>query len=350
MRPGIDDPAWNAAAGEVIRGLDEAIGLLLRAGRPPRRGGPGRQRPRVRPLPGPGPRQPDPDRRGRRPAARARRAGSRVGREQARDHLRLWGAKRDDPTARSSSFDLSVAAQFPFDWKRTLAFAPHQDTAAMVYLNSTAAPRRAPRCRRPARSTRPAPPPRRRWPRPATPRPAQPLFPQIIADRRGLRHRPGPRGLSRPDRPARRALLGPHQARPARPGSSPTRTSPARTAPRGSSPSPAPASPPGRTSSRPARRHARRPEPPRPADPRPHRGQADRRLARPRRRCPVSVPARTAPIARHLDGPHRQPSSSTRPRSRRSSSSGWPTSATWNDRSGPDAATPVRPPEGWRVS
>ena len=55
---------------------------------------------------------------------------------QAADHLRLWGAKRDDPEARSASFDQSIAAQFPFDWKRTRAFAPHQDTAAMVYLNS----------------------------------------------------------------------------------------------------------------------------------------------------------------------------------------------------------------------
>jgi predicted AlkP superfamily phosphohydrolase/phosphomutase len=44
--------------------------------------------------------------------------------------------KRGDPEARSSSFDTSVYAQFPLDWKRTLAFAPHQDTAAMVYLNS----------------------------------------------------------------------------------------------------------------------------------------------------------------------------------------------------------------------
>jgi len=31
-----------------------------------------------------------------------------------------------------------VPAQYPFDWKRTLAFAPHQDTAAMVYVNSAA--------------------------------------------------------------------------------------------------------------------------------------------------------------------------------------------------------------------
>jgi hypothetical protein len=57
---------------------------------------------------------------------------------QKLENLRLWSAKRFDPQARSSSFDLSVRAQFPFDWKRTLAFAPHQDTAAMVYLNTTA--------------------------------------------------------------------------------------------------------------------------------------------------------------------------------------------------------------------
>src|SRR5205823_6269126 len=57
---------------------------------------------------------------------------------QGLENLRLWGAKRDDPHARSSSFDTSVVAQYPFDWKRTLAFAPHQDTAAMIYLNSKA--------------------------------------------------------------------------------------------------------------------------------------------------------------------------------------------------------------------
>ena len=57
---------------------------------------------------------------------------------QAAHRLKLWGSKRGNPEARTSSFDLSVTAQFPFDWKRTLAFAPHQDTAAMVYLNSTA--------------------------------------------------------------------------------------------------------------------------------------------------------------------------------------------------------------------
>jgi predicted AlkP superfamily phosphohydrolase/phosphomutase len=46
-----------------------------------------------------------------------------------------------------------VAAQYHVDWRRTLAFATHQDTAAMVYVNSasrhggvkTAAPRMSPR-------------------------------------------------------------------------------------------------------------------------------------------------------------------------------------------------------------
>jgi predicted AlkP superfamily phosphohydrolase/phosphomutase len=56
---------------------------------------------------------------------------------QAADRLRLWGAKRENPEARSASFEQSISAQFPFDWKRTAAFAPHQDTAAMIYLNST---------------------------------------------------------------------------------------------------------------------------------------------------------------------------------------------------------------------
>ncbi|AMV38199.1 hypothetical protein [Planctomyces sp. SH-PL62] len=73
-------------------------------------------------------------------AGLAQKAG--IGRKLARrgrqavDRLRVWKAKRNDPTARSASFDQSVAASFPFDWSRTLAFAPHQDTAAMVYVNS----------------------------------------------------------------------------------------------------------------------------------------------------------------------------------------------------------------------
>ena len=188
---GIDDPAWNDAAGEVIRGLDEAIGLLVRAGRPPRRGGPGRQRPRLRPLPGPGPRQPDPDRRGGRPAAGARRAGSGVGPSRRPTTSGSGARSATIPTARSSSFDLSVAAQFPFDWKRTLAFAPHQDTAAMVYLNSTERRRRGPAGDPPADRRGPRRRLARPWPRPAIPRPGRP------SSRRSSR-RPRPTGSTRP--------------------------------------------------------------------------------------------------------------------------------------------------------
>ena len=171
---GIDDPAWNAAAGAVMRGLDEAIGLLCELADRRGAGDPGRQRPRLRPLPGPDPRQPDPDRRRASPGCRV--VSGRLGRRarQAVDHFRLWGAKRDDPEARASSFDLSVAAQFPFDWKRTLAFAPHQDTAAMIYLNSADRRPPGPRSRPRARSTTPAPPPSPPWPRRGTPRPASP--------------------------------------------------------------------------------------------------------------------------------------------------------------------------------
>ena len=131
---GIDDCPWNDAAAEVIRGLDAAIGTLLELA--DRRGaavlalsdhgfGPCLGRVHVNRvlidagvirLPG--------------VSGRLRRRAA-----QAVDNLRLWSAKRDDPEARSSSFDTAIAAQFPLDWRRTLAFAPHQDTAAMIYLN-----------------------------------------------------------------------------------------------------------------------------------------------------------------------------------------------------------------------
>jgi predicted AlkP superfamily phosphohydrolase/phosphomutase len=149
---GVDRPDWNAAAAEVIRGLDQAIGHLCElAGK---RGaavmvvsdhgfGPCLGRVHVnRILVQAG-------------VARLPGWAGRIGRRtfQASDRLRLWGQKRDNPTARSASFDQSVTAQYPFDWKRTLAFAPHQDTAAMVYVNcaarhggvKTAAPRMTPR-------------------------------------------------------------------------------------------------------------------------------------------------------------------------------------------------------------
>ena len=133
---GIDDPPWNDAAAEVIRGLDAAVGLLCDLAA--RRGahvlalsdhgfGPCLGRVHVNRilldagvarLPW-------------RPSAKLLRRAA-----QGVEHLRLWGAKRKDPAARAATFDQSVAAQFPFDWRRTLAFAPHQDTAAMVYLNA----------------------------------------------------------------------------------------------------------------------------------------------------------------------------------------------------------------------
>jgi predicted AlkP superfamily phosphohydrolase/phosphomutase len=134
---GIDNPPWNEAAGEVLRGLDRAIGKLVELADRRNAGvlvvsdhGFGACLGRIhvnRILIEAG-------------VARVPGISGRLLRrgKQAADRVRLWGAKRDDPSARSSSFDLSVVAQFPFDWKRTLAFAPHQDTAAMVYLNSTA--------------------------------------------------------------------------------------------------------------------------------------------------------------------------------------------------------------------
>ncbi len=134
---GVDRPDWNHAARSVLKGLDDAIGLLLElaATRSARvmvvsdHGfGPCRGRVHVnRILIDAG-------------VARLPGLSGKLRRRiaQGRDHLRLWDAKRNDPEARSSSFDTSVMAQFPFDWKRTLAFAPHQDTAAMIYLNTAA--------------------------------------------------------------------------------------------------------------------------------------------------------------------------------------------------------------------
>lgn len=134
---GLDQPAWNREAERVIRGLDEAIGLLLELAS--RRGaavmvasdhgfGPCLGRISVNRIladagiirfPG--------------------TAGRLLGRAaQGLERLRLSGLKRGEPAARGASFATSVKAQFPIDWQRSLAFAPHQDTAAMVYLNSAA--------------------------------------------------------------------------------------------------------------------------------------------------------------------------------------------------------------------
>ena len=149
---GVDHPEWNRAAAVVIRGLDDAIGQLCELAEQRRAGvlmvsdhgfGPCLGRIHVnRILVKAG-------------VARLPGWAGLIGRRtlQANDRLRLWGQKRDNPTAKSASFDQSLTAQYPFDWKRTLAFAPHQDTAAMVYVNSasrhngvkTAAPLMTPR-------------------------------------------------------------------------------------------------------------------------------------------------------------------------------------------------------------
>jgi len=130
---GIDQPAWNRQAEEVYRGLDRAIGRLVELAE--RRDaavlaisdhgfGPCRGRVHVnRVLLDAGIiRLPS-------PLGLVRRRGA-----QALDRLRLWGDKRRDPNARGASFHASIAASFPFDWKRTRAFAPHQDCGAMVYV------------------------------------------------------------------------------------------------------------------------------------------------------------------------------------------------------------------------
>ncbi len=134
---GIDRPDWNKAAMIVIAGLDRAIGRLCELA--DRKGaavlmvsdhGFGSCLGRVnvnRILIDAG----------------VVRMPGLLGRIEQRafwglDRLRQWGERREDRKARGAAFDRSVTAQYPFDWKRTLAFAPHQDTAAMVYVNSAA--------------------------------------------------------------------------------------------------------------------------------------------------------------------------------------------------------------------
>ena len=204
---GIEDPEWNAAAAEVIRGLDEAIGRLCELA--DRRGaavmmvsdhgfGPCLGRIHVnRILVDAG-------------VARLPGWAGRLGRRtmQMGDRLRLWGQKRDNPTARSASFDQSVAAQYRFDWKRTLAFAPHQDTAAMVYVNcaarhggvKTAAPLMTPRQIDDARSAAAEALAEARHPETG-----KPLFPQIIATAEAYQLDPAREGypdlIALPDEP-----------------------------------------------------------------------------------------------------------------------------------------------------
>jgi predicted AlkP superfamily phosphohydrolase/phosphomutase len=129
-------PDWNAAALEALRGLDQAIGLLVELAQ--KRGamvltasdhgfGPCAGRIHVnRILRDAGLAKSE------NLAGRIRRRFDRIAELSA-----LHKQKNKDPEARTAAFDSSVYAQYPLDWNRTLGFAPHQDTAAMIYLNST---------------------------------------------------------------------------------------------------------------------------------------------------------------------------------------------------------------------
>jgi len=131
---GIDDPPMNRAAEAAMNALDSAIGRLLELAEARGAGvlvssdhgfGPCSGRIAInRVLMDTGLATPP-----------ALLKTIRRRRRQAIDHLRLWIEKRYDPRARSASFDTTVDAQFPIDWSRSLGFAPHQDTAAMIYLN-----------------------------------------------------------------------------------------------------------------------------------------------------------------------------------------------------------------------
>lgn len=131
---GIDDAPMNRAAEEVMTALDSAIGRLMELAEARGAGvlvssdhGFGHCKGRVsvnRILIDKG------------LAAEPTLLGTvRRRRRQAIDHLRLWLEKRQDKEARSASFDTKFETEFPLDWTKTLGFAPHQDTGAMIYLN-----------------------------------------------------------------------------------------------------------------------------------------------------------------------------------------------------------------------
>ena len=216
----------------------------LRAGRPPGSGDHGRQRPRVRPLPGPHPRQPHPRRCGRRPPAGTARQTCSDAPARPRESLRLWGAK----TGRSRGPVGLVRhvrrrpVPLRLEANAGLRAPPGHRRDGLPELDRS--PRECPPDHAPPGRRRP--PLRRRRPvgRPP-PRDRPSPLPEARPHRRGIWHRPRPRGLPRPDRAARRAILGADEARPrlllgrGRPESSP-----APTAPRGSSPCAPPASPP----------------------------------------------------------------------------------------------------------
>ena len=183
--------------------------------------------------------------------------------KQAADRLRRWSAKRRDPSRPLGLVRRRpLLPQFPFDWKRTLAFVPHQDTAAMVYVNcrSPGGSHTAPlHCSLPARSTTPTRPRRRPSARPVIPRQTRPFSPRSSPSPVTYQLDPAPRA-SPTSSPCPTILLGSHAALPGRSWVMTDPPLPAPTAPTASSPSPAAARP-GPLGSRPAdRRHSHDPE------------------------------------------------------------------------------------------
>ena len=150
---GIDRPEWNSAAAQVIRGLDDAIGRLCELAEKRGAARDDGQRPRLRALPGPHPRQSHPGQGRRRPAAGSGPARSSAG--LARPATDCGSGARNAttrPLARPRSTSRSPPSIHSTGNAHSPS-APHQDTAAMVYVNcaarhggvKTSAPRMSPR-------------------------------------------------------------------------------------------------------------------------------------------------------------------------------------------------------------
>ena len=298
---GIDDPAWNDAAAGVIRGLDVAIGLLAELAE--RRGaavlvvsdhgfGPCLGRVHVnRILIEAG-------------VARVPGLAGRLGR-RARQAIgpppALGGEARrpDRPLVVVRPLDRR-AVPVRLEADPGLRPAPGHGGDGLPERDRPDAP--GPRWRPPGRSTRPSPPPRDRAGRgPPSRDRASRSSPRSSRRPRPTAIDPAREGYPRPDRPARRAVLGPHQARAgARPGSRPTRTCPGTHRPEGivalcrrrARPGPDPRG-------QPARHRPDDPGPLRPPDPRARRGPAPRRPRHALRHAAIDPPA--AAVA----GPHR---------------------------------------------
>ena len=259
---------------------------------------------------------------------------------QVGDRLRLWGQKRDDPAARSASFDQSVTAQYPFDWKRTLAFAPHQDTAAMVYVNcaarhggvKTSAPRMTPRQIDEARSAAATALAEAKHPETGSP-----LFPQIIETAAAYQIDPTREGypdlIALPDEPywVRTKLTSSAS------WVEPDPNLPGTHRPEGIVALAGAGLAPGRyLEGPPDRRHAHDPRPPGTSHPGPHRRQADRRHGRDTATKHPASPQRDTMPRSNCSKDLITSRSSIPPRSKRSSNSASPIWAIWSDRARPD--------------